>query len=102
MKNVLNVEANLISILAFALIVKTPTIPVIDFKQVKYKAVEYIEGDMNNHHIVIVTVKNYALGTIKFIVPYNSQIANRVKYYVDNGIRDFFGRWFNSRIFNQY
>lgn len=61
----------------------------IDFKQVKYKAVEYIEGDMNNHHIVIVTVKNYALGTIKFIVPYNSQIANRVKYYVDNGIRDF-------------
>lgn len=61
----------------------------INLKQLKYKAVEYREGDMNNQHIVIVTVKNSALGTKKFIVPYNSQIANRVQYYVDNGIRDF-------------
>lgn len=61
----------------------------IDMKYLKYKAIEYREGDINNQHIVIVTVKNSALGTMKFIVPYNSQIANRVKFYVDNGIRDF-------------
>lgn len=61
----------------------------INLKQLKYKAVEYREGDMNNHHIVVVTVKNSAIGTIKLIVPYSSQIANRVKYYVDNGITDY-------------
>lgn len=61
----------------------------IDMKYLKYKAIEYREGDINNQHIVIVTVKNSALGIIKYIVPYNSQIANRVIYYVDNGISDF-------------
>ncbi len=61
----------------------------INLKYLKYKAVEYREGDMNNHHIVLVTVVNNTLGTLKFIVPYNSQIANRVQYYVDNGIRDY-------------
>jgi hypothetical protein len=61
----------------------------LDLKYLKYKALEYSEGDMNNHHIVVVTVVNNFLGTLKFIVPYNSQIANRVQYYVDNGIRDF-------------
>lgn len=61
----------------------------INLKHLKYKAIEYKEGDMNNQHVVIVTVKNSDLGIIKFIVHYNSQIANRVQYYVDNGITDF-------------
>lgn len=61
----------------------------INLKHLKYKALEYREGDMNNNHIVVVTVKNSAIGTIKLIVPHNSQIANRVQYYVDNGITDY-------------
>lgn len=61
----------------------------INFKKLKYKPIEYREGDMNNQHVVIVTVKNSTLGTIMLIVSFNSQIANRVKYYVDNGITDY-------------
>lgn len=61
----------------------------INFKKLKYKPIEYREGDINNQHVVIVTVKNSTLGTITLIVPFNSQIANRVKSYVDNGITDY-------------
>jgi len=55
----------------------------------RHKAIEYRDGDMNNHHILVVTVENSLFGEIKLIVPYKSQIANRVMYYVDNGIRDY-------------
>ena len=55
----------------------------------RHKAIEYRNGDMNEHHILVVTVENSMFGVIKLIVPYESQIANRVMYYVDNGIRDY-------------
>ncbi|WP_091147440.1 hypothetical protein [Flavobacterium caeni] len=55
----------------------------------KHKAIEYREGDLNQKHIVVVTVHNSFFGEIKLIVPYNSQIANRVIYFVENGIRDY-------------
>ena len=61
----------------------------IDDSVLRNKAIEYRDGDMNNHHILLVTVENSIFGIMKLIVPYDSQIANRVKYYVDNGIREY-------------
>lgn len=55
----------------------------------KFKALDYSDGDFNNKQIVIATLNNSIIGTKKFIVSSDSQIAKRVKYFVINGNSNF-------------
>lgn len=55
----------------------------------KFKAIDYSEGDFNDNTVIIATLQNSKIGINRFIVPNNSQIAMRVKYYVINGNTNF-------------
>lgn len=63
----------------------------IRFMNRKFKAHEYLDTilEQNNMSVVVVTLESIETGIKRFVVPCNNQIANRVKYYVDNGINDF-------------
>jgi len=55
----------------------------------KFIALDFSEGEFNRKSVVVATLKNYKLGTQKFIVASKSQIAMRVKYFVINGNPNF-------------
>lgn len=57
----------------------------------KFKAHGYLDTtlEQNNMNVVVVTLESNETGIKRFVVPFNSQIANRVKYFVDNGIEDY-------------
>ena len=55
----------------------------------KFIALDFSEGEFNKKSVVVATLKNFTLGTQKFIVSSKSQIAMRVKYFVINGNPNF-------------
>lgn len=56
-----------------------------------FKALSYMETTMEqtDEKILVATLESKETGVKRFVVPINSQIAIRVKYYVNNGIKDY-------------
>lgn len=57
----------------------------------KFIAHSYMETtlEQTDEKVLVVTLESRETGTARFVVPIDSQISNRVKYFVDNGIKDF-------------
>jgi hypothetical protein len=57
----------------------------------KFIAHSYLETTMEqtDEKILVATLQSLETGTIRFVVPIDSQIAKRVKFYVNNGIKDY-------------
>lgn len=45
--------------------------------------------EQTNEKVLVVTLESTETGKRRFVVPINSQVSMRVKYYVDNGIKDY-------------
>lgn len=56
-------------------------------KNLRHNLISYKEGDLNNHNVVIITLRN-VLGVKTYITPCGSQLANRSQYYWINGIKE--------------
>lgn len=51
----------------------------------KYRAIGYSKGEMDNKNIMMADLKNDDNVIMKFAIPLDSQIANRIEYFVING-----------------
>jgi hypothetical protein len=56
-------------------------------KNLRHNLISYREGDLNNHEVVIITLRN-VIGAKTYITPSNSQLAKRCQYYWINGIKE--------------